>query len=636
MLFPQGDGVVHVQATTDSGQRDRHFTNKTWGRCLASDFSPDGRFAVFATSADGLLHVCDLTTKKEKGPGFPGPREEITCLAVAPRETHVLIADAKSVTLWSLQTFKLTRSLVGHTDRIRCLAFSPDGQRTVTGGADAIVRLWDVVTGKELKHSSEHKAPVGGVAFSPDGQWVVSCGDGIKQVGPAQALAGGPSSPARLAGLEPGSNRGNARVAARCQRAEGFRHVGNVPPRRLSPPFDRLIDHANFPAAHTVQVVGLKSLCPLALSLGRIHYFPGSLRPPRGARQPCTSKRSAPSASPPTSSPTRCAAQTYRCEECEEEFVISKKAKRTDKKPPRPRRSRPPRRLRRSRAVEAAEVLPEAKLIDKPPKPKQSRAEDEEVLEIPDDAVQGAAPVVKTAPTARRRRDEDEDEDRPKKRRRQADQDDDDRPRQALPRRSGVPVGLVVGLSAGAVFLFGLLGLGVWWAFPEIPQEKPQAQANNPPANNAKPKAVEKPPPPKEEPPPKKEPPKKRAAAQGRAAAEGVDCQDRSAGRRGQDARRLQEGDPCPRHPAGRRLPRGAEPVRGDRVEPPRGDERQVWNLQTGEMTGKVAGLVSSTSHPVLSADGRTWRSCRRGGRARSSFGHRRQGRGSPSHSGRP
>ncbi len=181
VLFPQGDGVVHVQATTDSGQRDRHFTNKTWGRCLASDFSPDGGFAVFATSADGLLHVCDLTTKKEKGPGFPGPREEITCLAVAPRETHVLIADAKSVTLWSLQTFKLTRSLVGHTDRIRCLAFSPDGQRAVTGGADAIVRLWDVVTGKELKHSSEHKAPVGGVAFSPDGQWVVSCGDGIKR-----------------------------------------------------------------------------------------------------------------------------------------------------------------------------------------------------------------------------------------------------------------------------------------------------------------------------------------------------------------------------------------------------------------------------------------------------------------------
>src|SRR5262249_16696998 len=33
-------------------------------------------------------------------------------------------------------------------------------------------------------------------------------------------------------------------------------------------------------------------------------------------------------------------------------------------------------------------------------------------------------------------------------------------------------------------------------------------------------------------------------------------------------------------------------------------DERQVWNLQTGEMTGKVAGRIGMVGHPILSPDG--------------------------------
>src|SRR5262245_38301187 len=84
--------------------------------------------------------------------------------------------------------------------------------------------------------------------------------------------------------------------------------------------------------------------------------------------------------------------EKHRCEECEEVFVVSRKSKRTNKKPPRPRQVKAADEQEEATPVEAAEVaevLPEARLTEDVPKKKKPRADDEEVLEIPDDAVQG-------------------------------------------------------------------------------------------------------------------------------------------------------------------------------------------------------------------------------------------------------
>jgi len=65
--------------------------------------------------------------------------------------------------------------MTGHTDRVLCVAFSPDGRTLATGSADKSVRLWESHSSKELHRLEGHAHHVRSMAWSPDGQRL-ACG----------------------------------------------------------------------------------------------------------------------------------------------------------------------------------------------------------------------------------------------------------------------------------------------------------------------------------------------------------------------------------------------------------------------------------------------------------------------------
>src|SRR5262249_1925046 len=75
---------------------------------------------------------------------------------------------------WEPKTHVNALVLRGHSDVIKSVAFSPDGQRIVTGSNDQTAKVWDAASGRELLTLTGHSDVIKAVAFSPDGQRTVT------------------------------------------------------------------------------------------------------------------------------------------------------------------------------------------------------------------------------------------------------------------------------------------------------------------------------------------------------------------------------------------------------------------------------------------------------------------------------
>jgi WD40 repeat protein len=67
--------------------------------------------------------------------------------------------------------------LAGHTDLVRCVAYSADSTRLASSSNDRTVRVWDTTTGRELLTLCGHAAWVNTVVFHSDGQRLVSASE---------------------------------------------------------------------------------------------------------------------------------------------------------------------------------------------------------------------------------------------------------------------------------------------------------------------------------------------------------------------------------------------------------------------------------------------------------------------------
>ena len=82
----------------------------------------------------------------------------------------------KTVRLWDVNTGRELKKLTGHTRSTNSVSFSPGGQVIASGSSDHTIRLWDVNTGRELKKLTGHTNDVFRLSFSPDGQTLASGG----------------------------------------------------------------------------------------------------------------------------------------------------------------------------------------------------------------------------------------------------------------------------------------------------------------------------------------------------------------------------------------------------------------------------------------------------------------------------
>ena len=142
------------------------------------DWSPDG--ATLAAAGFHEVLLLDPADGDVRG-RLVGLSERVQSVRFSPDGTRLaatggLPGRTGELQIWDLATNELTLSLPLTADTVSGASWSPDGTRVAAGCVDNSVRVFDAGTGEQLLRMASHEDWVLGTAFSADGSHVVSAG----------------------------------------------------------------------------------------------------------------------------------------------------------------------------------------------------------------------------------------------------------------------------------------------------------------------------------------------------------------------------------------------------------------------------------------------------------------------------
>jgi WD40 repeat protein len=139
-------------------------------------YSPDGEALAVSGYREVLLHKPDGSGLLDR---LVGLSERIESVSFSPDGKVLLVAGGSAgrfgeLQFWDWKERKLTRSVLPSYDTLYGASFSADGKRVSFGCADNSARIIDAANGKQVLRVDHHLDWVFGTAFTLDGKHVVT------------------------------------------------------------------------------------------------------------------------------------------------------------------------------------------------------------------------------------------------------------------------------------------------------------------------------------------------------------------------------------------------------------------------------------------------------------------------------
>ncbi len=132
-----------------------------------------GHQQLASGSWDGAVNLYDATTGELLS--TTSNPDRVRTIAFNPEGSLLACGvDDDTIRLWSVDGTSEVRTLTGHSKRVRALRFSADGARLASGSDDGTIRIWEPVYGNSLLVLRGHSRYVNDVVFRPDGAGVFS------------------------------------------------------------------------------------------------------------------------------------------------------------------------------------------------------------------------------------------------------------------------------------------------------------------------------------------------------------------------------------------------------------------------------------------------------------------------------
>ena len=150
----------------------------------ALQHDPGGRYPDTKTMLSDFQSALSTTkkqpaatpiTKKQNRFTLIGHSDAVLSVTWSPDGKRVASGSRDgTIILWYAETGERLRILNGQSQVVRCVTWSPDGKQFATGNSDGTITFWNGDRGEILRTIEEPDDLMGSITFSPDGRYLAS------------------------------------------------------------------------------------------------------------------------------------------------------------------------------------------------------------------------------------------------------------------------------------------------------------------------------------------------------------------------------------------------------------------------------------------------------------------------------